>query len=343
MGIIITFSYSFLPVISLQTLTVTSGSFSNTVCNSNLPSTCEIVLDDSQVTLSGSSTCLVCDGDSSLGATTPSPLLSSPSPAPLLEPTPTPTFFYYGSTNPSATLSPLYAGGTLNPSYMTTTMMTMAPTASPTQAPTPVPAPVEDPVAACGTYMYTCEALKRAVEYERNRTEACGFYLAINMTCGSSITIPSGMEIEINGLLPSEMEEELNATTSAADDDVSATVRRRRLLPSGSVGGTNDSRSWLFAGNGCCGDEEDGDSAPAVDSLFVIESGGKLTLTDLGFQVATTNANARNISVRAAYSSGELYVDGCDLVGPASEDVNDRGGAVSGFKSITLLYTAILN
>lgn len=226
--------------------------------------------------------------------------------------------------------------------------MTMSPTASPTQAPTPVPAPVEDPVAACGAYIYTCEALKRAVEYERvNRTDACGFNLAINMTCGSSITIPSGIEIEINGLLPSERDEELNATTTtAADDDVSATARGRRLLPSGSVGGTNDSRSWLFAGNGCCGDEDDGDTAAAVDSLFVIESGGKLTLTNLGFQVATTNANMRNISVRAVYSSGELYVDGCDLVGPSSEDVNDRGGAVSDRKSslcLLFLYTAVLN
>lgn len=214
----------------------------------------------------------------------------------------------------------------------------MAPTASPTQAPTPVPAPVEDPVAACGAYIYTCEALKRAVEYERvNRTEACGFNLAINMTCSSSITIPSGMEIEINGLLPSEREEELNATTttSAADDDVSATVRRRRLLPSGNVGGTNDSRSWLFAGNGCCGDEDDGATEASVDSLFVVESGGRLTLTDLGFQVATTSANMRNISVRAAYSSGELYVDGCDFVGPASTEVNERGGAVSDRGEIT--------
>ena len=194
------------PSISLQTLTVTSGSFTNTVCDSNLPSTCEIVLDDSQVTLSGSSTCLVCDGDSSLG-TTPSPLLSSPSPAPFLEPTPTPTVFYYGSTNPAATFLPLYSGGTLNPSYVTTTMMTMTHTASPTQALTPMPAPVEDPVAACGAYIYTCKVLKRAVEYER-------------------------------------------------------------------VNRTNDSLLWLFAGV----------SAAAVDSLFVIESGGKLTLTDLGFQ-----------------------------------------------------------
>ena len=334
---------------------VSSGSFTNTVCESNLPSTCEIVLDASQATLEGASTCLVCDGDvvetppSPAPETMPSaqPVVAPPS-IPVLVPTPAPGDSFVITLSPTlaeglltsqplsptSTMSPTLAEGLtpqpLSPTSTTAapgvagtvpgsiagTMTTLAPgatispTSSPTQSPTPAPAPIEDPVAACESTIFTCGALKRAVEYDRGLTATCGFNLAINMTCGGAITVGAGQDIEINGLLPTER----------AD--------RRRLLPSGNVGGANDSRSWLFTGNGCCADDGD-EGTVALKSLFVVAAGARLALIDLGFQDATTIANLRNTSVRAVHSSGELYVEGCDFVGPASTDVNERGGAVS--------------